>query len=43
MARRLGGATVNQGDLSLLGLSVSLGGAIALPAVVNLLRQGAPR
>jgi uncharacterized membrane protein YeaQ/YmgE (transglycosylase-associated protein family) len=39
----VGGATINQGDLSLVGLLVSLGGAIALLAVVNLLRRGSAR
>jgi uncharacterized membrane protein YeaQ/YmgE (transglycosylase-associated protein family) len=39
----VGGATINQGDLSLVGILVSLGGAIALLAIVNLLRRGSPR
>ena len=32
--------TVNQGDFSLMGLLVSLGGAIILLFVVNLIRRG---
>ena len=39
----LGAETVNQGDFSILGLLVSLGGAIILLFVVNLLRRGAAR
>ena len=39
----VGGATINQGDLSVVGLAVSLGGAILLLAIVNLLRRGATR
>jgi uncharacterized membrane protein YeaQ/YmgE (transglycosylase-associated protein family) len=39
----VGGATINQGDLSVVGLLVSLGGAILLLAIVNLLRRGAAR
>jgi len=39
----LGTGTVNQGDFSILGLLVSLGGAIILLFVVNLLRRGAAR
>jgi uncharacterized membrane protein YeaQ/YmgE (transglycosylase-associated protein family) len=39
----VGGATINQGDLSVLGLLVSLGGAILLLAIVNLIRRGAAR
>jgi len=39
----VGGATINQGDLSVVGLAVSLGGAILLLAVVNLLRRSAIR
>ena len=34
----LGAGTVNQGDFSLMGLLVSLGGAIVLLFVVNLVR-----
>jgi uncharacterized membrane protein YeaQ/YmgE (transglycosylase-associated protein family) len=39
----LGAGTVNQGDFSILGLLVSLGGAIILLFVVNLLRRGVAR
>ena len=39
----VGSATINQGDLSLSGLAVSLLGAIILLAVVNLVRRGAAR
>jgi uncharacterized membrane protein YeaQ/YmgE (transglycosylase-associated protein family) len=39
----VGGATINQGDLSLVGLLVSLGGAILLLAIVNLLRRSSAR
>ena len=39
----VGGATINQGDLSVVGLAVSLGGAILLLAIVNLLRRSAIR
>ena len=39
----LGAGTVNQGDLSLMGLLVSFGGAIILLFVVNLFRRGAAR
>ncbi len=35
----LGAGTVNQGDFSVMGLLVSLGGAIALLFVVNLVRR----
>jgi uncharacterized membrane protein YeaQ/YmgE (transglycosylase-associated protein family) len=35
----VGGATINQGDLSVVGLLVSLAGAIVLLAIVNLLRR----
>jgi uncharacterized membrane protein YeaQ/YmgE (transglycosylase-associated protein family) len=38
-----GGATINQGDLSAMGLLVSLGGAILLLAIVNLVRRGSAR
>jgi uncharacterized membrane protein YeaQ/YmgE (transglycosylase-associated protein family) len=37
----IGAGTVNQGDFSLMGLLVSLGGAIILLFVVNLIRRGA--
>ena len=39
----VGAGTVNQGDLSLMGLLVSLGGAIVLLFVVNLVRRGTAR
>ena len=39
----LGAGTINQQDLSLLGLLVSFGGAIILLLVVNLLRIGRAR
>lgn len=39
----VGGATINQGDLSVMGLLVSLGGAILLLAVVNLIRRSSAR
>ena len=37
----VGAGTVNQGDFSLMGLLVSLGGAIILIFIVNLFRRGA--
>ena len=39
----VGAGTVNQGDLSVTGLLVSLAGAIILLFVVNLIRRGTPR
>ena len=36
----VGAGTVNQGDFSLMGLLVSLGGAVILLFVVNLIRRG---
>jgi uncharacterized membrane protein YeaQ/YmgE (transglycosylase-associated protein family) len=39
----VGSATINQGDFSLSGLFVSLGGAIVLLAIVNLFRRGTAR
>jgi uncharacterized membrane protein YeaQ/YmgE (transglycosylase-associated protein family) len=39
----VGGATINQGDLSVSGLLVSLGGAVLLLAIVNLVRRGSTR
>ena len=39
----VGAGTVNQGDFSLMGLLVSLGGAIVLLFVVNLVRRGTAR
>ena len=39
----VGAGTLNQGDLSLMGLLVSLAGAIILLFIVNLIRRRAPR
>lgn len=39
----VGAGTVNQGDFSLMGLLVSLAGAVILLAVFNLLRKGTAR
>jgi uncharacterized membrane protein YeaQ/YmgE (transglycosylase-associated protein family) len=39
----VGAGTVNQGDFSVMGLLVSLGGAIVLLFIVNLIRRGTPR
>ena len=39
----VGAGTLNQGDFSLMGLVVSLVGAIILLFVVNLIRRRAPR
>src|SRR5215813_2351299 len=39
----VGAATINQGDLSLAGLGVSLLGAVILLAIVNLFRSGRTR
>ena len=39
----VGGGTINQADFSALGLLVSLGGAVGLLAIVNLVRTGAAR
>lgn len=39
----VGGGTVNQGDFSVMGLLLSLGGAIILLAIVNLVRRGSVR
>jgi uncharacterized membrane protein YeaQ/YmgE (transglycosylase-associated protein family) len=39
----VGAGTVNQGDFSLMGLLLSLGGAIALLFVLNLVRRGTAR
>jgi uncharacterized membrane protein YeaQ/YmgE (transglycosylase-associated protein family) len=39
----LGAGTVNQGDFSLVGLFVSLGGAVILLGIVNLIRRGSVR
>jgi uncharacterized membrane protein YeaQ/YmgE (transglycosylase-associated protein family) len=38
-----GAATINQNDFSVLGLVVSFLGAVALLAIVNLIRRGAVR
>ena len=39
----VGAGTVNQGDFSVMGLLLSLGGAIILLAIVNLFRRGSVR
>jgi uncharacterized membrane protein YeaQ/YmgE (transglycosylase-associated protein family) len=39
----VGAGTVNQGDLSLMGLLVSLAGSVILLFLVNMLRRGTPR
>jgi len=39
----LGVSTINQSNFSLGGLLVSLGGAVILLAIVNLIRRGAAR
>ncbi|MCL4800869.1 MAG: GlsB/YeaQ/YmgE family stress response membrane protein [Burkholderiales bacterium] len=39
----IGVATINQSDFSLAGLLVSLGGAVILLAIVNLIRRGRVR
>ena len=39
----VGGGTINSGDFSLIGLAMSLVGAIVLLAIVNLVRQGTLR
>ncbi|HEU4689276.1 MAG TPA: GlsB/YeaQ/YmgE family stress response membrane protein [Vicinamibacterales bacterium] len=39
----VGAGTLNQGDFSLMGLLVSLAGAIILLFVVNLIRRRSPR
>ena len=39
----VGAGTVNQGDFSLMGLLVSLAGAVVVLFVVNLIRRGTPR
>lgn len=39
----VGGATVNQGDWSAVGLLVSIGGAVVLLAIVNLFRRNVAR
>ena len=39
----IGAGTLNQGDFSLPGLLVSLGGAVILLFIVNLIRRGSAR
>ena len=39
----VGAGTLNQGDFSLMGLFVSLVGAVILLFIVNLIRRRAPR
>ena len=39
----VGAGTVNQGDFSVMGLLVSLGGAIILLFIVSLVRRGTTR
>ena len=39
----VGAGTVNQGDFSVMGLLVSLGGAIVLLFIVSLVRRGTTR
>jgi uncharacterized membrane protein YeaQ/YmgE (transglycosylase-associated protein family) len=39
----LGAGTINQSDLSLMGLLVSFGGAVILLLIVNLVRTGRAR
>lgn len=39
----IGVGTINQSDFSLAGLLVSLGGAVILLAIVNLIRRGRVR
>ena len=39
----VGGSTINQGNFSITSLVVSLVGAVALLAIVNLVRRGAVR
>jgi uncharacterized membrane protein YeaQ/YmgE (transglycosylase-associated protein family) len=39
----VGAGTVNQGDFSLMGLLVSLGGAVILLFVFNVMRRGTAR
>jgi uncharacterized membrane protein YeaQ/YmgE (transglycosylase-associated protein family) len=43
LAPLVGAGTVNQGDFSLMGLLVSLGGAVILLFLVNLIRRGTPK
>ncbi|MDQ3288964.1 MAG: GlsB/YeaQ/YmgE family stress response membrane protein [Pseudomonadota bacterium] len=39
----IGGGDINSGDFSLMGLLMSLIGAIILLAIVNMFRRGRPR
>jgi uncharacterized membrane protein YeaQ/YmgE (transglycosylase-associated protein family) len=39
----IGGGDINSGDFSLMGLLMSLIGAIVLLAIVNMFRRGRPR
>lgn len=39
----IGGGTINTNDFSMMGLLLSLGGAIILLAIVNLFRRGSVR
>lgn len=39
----VGVSTINQGNFSIVGLLLSLGGAIVLLAIVNLIRRGTVR
>ena len=43
IAPLLGAGTINQGDFSIMGLVVSLIGAVILLAIVNLFRRGTVR
>ncbi|MBA2237909.1 MAG: GlsB/YeaQ/YmgE family stress response membrane protein [Lysobacter sp.] len=39
----IGGGDINSGDFSLMGLLMSLIGAVVLLAIVNMFRRGRPR
>ena len=43
IAPMVGAGTINQGDFSIVGLLVSLVGAVILLAIVNLIRRGSAR
>ena len=43
IAPMVGAGTINQGDFSVVGLLVSLVGAVILLAIVNLIRRGSAR
>ena len=43
IAPLIGGGNINQGDFSIMGLLISLVGAIILLAIVNLFRKGKAR